>query len=162
MVDELVISAYEQNISTEMNDRLDQLEAEMRSLPQVKRELNHWFFPGLYLRQLRMQKDTMWMSRIHDTEHPFVITQGSAYVKENDGPWQYLQAPYFGKTMPGTRRVLIIPEMCVWTTTHVLSFVTGEENNLSEKEKNEFAEKIMDTITEKHSNPYVNCIENEN
>ncbi|HEY1107424.1 MAG TPA: hypothetical protein VGE76_02290, partial [Opitutaceae bacterium] len=60
-------------------------------------------------------------SKIHKTEHPFVITQGRVSVySENDGA-QHLRAPYTGITRPGTRRILVIHEDTVWTTFHPTS-----------------------------------------
>lgn len=155
MVNDLHISAYEQRTSPELNDRLDELEALMLAEKQCERKINHHFTPGLYMRQIMMETNTLWMSKIHATEHPYAITQGCAYVKVNDQPWELLRAPYYGITKPGTRRVLIIPERCVWTTFHALSIVNGSENNLSKEEKERFAESIMDLITEKHENKYL-------
>jgi hypothetical protein len=99
--------------------RLDELEIELSQQEnQIEPMLIHYFTPGLYTREIYMVAGSLIISKIHKTEHPFVISAGKAYVKKNDGDWELLEAPYTGITYPGTRRVLYIEEDCVWTTFH--------------------------------------------
>lgn len=160
MVEELEISAYEKTISPEMNDRLDQLEAELLSLPQVECAIYHLFTPKMYARQILMPADTMIMSMIHRETHPYVVTKGVAHVKVNDGPWKIVMEGFHGVTKAGTRRTLLIKEDCIWTTYHSVDFITGDENNLVGEEKTALLNRIVETIFEHHDNPYINGIEN--
>lgn len=57
-------------------------------------------------------------SKIHKTEHQFIVSQGAALVSENGGPKVLLVAPYHGITKPGTWRTLFILMDCIWTTMH--------------------------------------------
>lgn len=155
MVGENEISPYEKIISAEMNDRMDRLEAALLAQPQVKCPTNHFFTPGIYMRQIVMYSQTVVMSMIHKFEHPFVVTQGKAKVKVNDEPWETIEAPFYGVTKPGSRRVLKIEELCIWTTIHPLDFIQGTENNLSKEEKLELVNRIVEIIFEKHDNPYL-------
>jgi hypothetical protein len=91
---------------------------ELRKLPQVEMPLKHTFTPGMYARQIFMPKGTLVISRIHKTEHPYVVTEGRARVWTEDNGVVDIKAPHFGVTKPGTCRVLYIVEDCTWTTFH--------------------------------------------
>ena len=78
----------------------------------------HRFTPGLYCREIRLPAGSINTSRIHKTEHPFVISQGHCRVYRNTNEWEDIRAPHFGVTTPGTRRVVIAFEETIWTTFH--------------------------------------------
>ncbi len=80
--------------------------------------VTHHFTPGLYAREIFMPARSIVVSRIHKTEHPFVVSKGRCYVYNEKGEAVEIVAPYFGVTMPGTRRVLYMIEDTVWTTFH--------------------------------------------
>lgn len=101
----------------------------------------HRFTPGLYIREIFMPAGSVLTSKIHKTEHPFVISKGSVSVySDNDGA-QHITAPYTGITKPGTRRFLVIHEDTIWTTFHVTDKTCIED--------------IEDEIIEPHCNPLV-------
>lgn len=128
---------------------VDELELKLRSLPQVYCPLDHTFTTGLYTRTIFMPKNTVVVSKIHKTEHPFIISKGVAYVRVNEQQWERLEAPHLGVTKPGTRRVLVIEEDCLWSTSHVLK--DGEmPTDDSEQAKLIAADKIEERIIEKH------------
>jgi hypothetical protein len=128
---------------------VDELELLLRSLPQADCPLDHTFTDGLYVRTIFMKEDNVVVSKIHRTQHPFVISKGAAYVRVNKEEWQLLEAPYLGVTEPNTRRVLIILKDCIWTTFHRL--VEGEQpENDSEEAKLIATDKIEERIIEKH------------
>ena len=82
--------------------------------------VTHRFTPGLYIREIRMPAGAVITSSIHNTEHPYVVSQGRCLVyREETGQWEAIQAPHSGITKPGTRRFLIIVTDTVWTTFHV-------------------------------------------
>jgi hypothetical protein len=97
---------------------MDILEAENAKLPQVNCPLVHRFTTGMYIREIHMPAGIVVTSRIHKTQHPFVITKGVCEVVKEDGTHEVLKAPYTGITEAGTRRVLLIHEDTVWTTFH--------------------------------------------
>ena len=101
------------------NPRINLVEAMIASCPQVELKTHHVFTPGLYTRTMFAPKGTILTSKIHKTEHPFVISQGRALVYTEDSGTIDMQAPYMGVTKPGTRRVLEILEDCIWSTFHV-------------------------------------------
>lgn len=87
----------------------------------------HRFTPGMYIREIYMPKGTLVISGIHKTEHPYVISKGSATVWTHDGGCERLNAPHTGITYPGTQRILFIHEDCIWTTFHPATETTPEE-----------------------------------
>jgi len=109
------------------NDIIDIVEARLIAIGgevQGKGEyiypVKHYFTPGLYVREITMPEGAVLTSKIHKTEHPFVISKGKClvYLNREDG-WKELSSPYIGITKPNTRRILAILEETVWTTFHV-------------------------------------------
>ena len=100
--------------------RIDALEAAMLSgeIRAVDLPLVHRWTPGLYIRQIFMPAGTLLTSKIHKTEHPYVVTKGRVSVYIPGVGVQELAAGHFGITKPGTRRVLYIHEDTTWITFH--------------------------------------------
>ena len=109
-------------------DAINQLEAYMLQLPKTEYPLTHNFIPkngkldsGIYVRECVLPADTVFITEIHRTEHPFVISKGSAVVWCYDTGWVHFSAPHTGITKPGTRRVIRTLEETVWTTFHAVN-----------------------------------------
>lgn len=90
-------------------------------LRPVELPLTHRFTPGLYAREIFMPAGTLLTSKIHNTEHPFVVLSGCARVYIPGEGARVLRAGHVGITKPGTRRVLYIEEDCRWITFHPLA-----------------------------------------
>lgn len=136
------------------HNRIDELEAEMlKNLPPVDCPVIHTFTPGLYSRQIFMPAGSLATSRIHQTEHQFTISLGSALVKINDHQWERLEAPYNGKTQPGTRRILYIESDCIWTCYHPTDIMP---ENDSEEAVLIAVGLVEEKIIEKHENYLLN------
>lgn len=109
------------------HEKIDSLEARMllSGLPAVDLPLKHHFYSsGLYGREIFMPAGTLLTSKIHITEHPYVVLKGVAWVYIPGVGAERIEAPFFGTTKPHTRRVLYIEEDCTWVTFHPL--VEGE------------------------------------
>lgn len=107
-------------------ERLDKLEAAMlATAAMVELPLTHRFTPGLYAREIFMPAGTLLTSRIHKTEHPYVVLSGKVSVYIPGVGVEHFEAPFVGVTKPYTRRVLYIHEDCRWVTFHPL---TDEES----------------------------------
>lgn len=107
--------------------RMDELEALLSQLPPVDCPTVHRFTPGLYSREIFMPAGTLVTSKIHKTEHQFIISRGRVRVRNIvDGEWIELAAPYHGITPAGTRRVLQVLDDTVWTTLHVTDLTDVE------------------------------------
>ena len=106
---------------------LNELEAEMRRIgPCAEPPLEHRFTPGLYSRTIFMPKGLICTSKIHRTEHQFVVSKGVLKVWMGGG-WQLIKAPYIGITKPGARRALMILEDTIWTTFHPTTLTDLDE-----------------------------------
>jgi hypothetical protein len=100
------------------NERLNELCRALSPTPFQQENVTHTFTPGLYTRTGRAFAGEVVVSKIHKTEHPFVILEGVANVRDDQGEWRRIEAPYFGVTRPGTQRVLVVEEDIVWLTFH--------------------------------------------
>jgi hypothetical protein len=98
---------------------LNELERQIaRSNPVAPLPLEHRFTPGLYSRTIFMPKGLLCTSKIHKTEHQYVVSKGVLRVWSEELGWQMIRAPFIGITNPGARRALCILEDTVWTTFH--------------------------------------------
>ncbi len=111
----------------------------MRGLAIHGMPQTHTFTPGLYAREIRMPRGAVLTSKVHKTQHPFVVSSGAANVyNEAIGRWELIRAPHIGVTQPGTRRLLVIVQDMVWTTFHVTQTTDLEalEDELLEEDTN--------------------------
>jgi hypothetical protein len=140
-------------IIRENDDRLDELEVAMlENFEPVHCLTTHKFTDGMYIREIFMPAGSLITSKIHKTEHPYIVSYGKAAVSIDGDDWDEITAPYTGITIPGTRRVLYIIEDCIWTTFHRVDGMKSEYNNLDNKEKEKIVEKIEENILEPHLN----------
>ena len=100
----------------------DELEEFLRIYAKTnpdKTSVQHHFTEGLYTRQIFMPAGQLIVSKIHNTQHPFVVSKGAATVwTVGREDYQLIEAPYMGITEPGTRRILFIHQDMIWTTFH--------------------------------------------
>ena len=115
------------------DELLDQCEDVIRRMNEHEMKHTHTFTPGMYIRQIFIPARTILTSRIHLTEHPYVISKGDISVWTKETGTVRLKAPHSGVTKPGTRRLLFAHDDTIWTTYHV----TDETD----------VEKIVNTIT---------------
>ena len=98
--------------------QVDNLEQKIMDMPPAECPVVHRFTPGLYIREILMPKGTLITSKIHLTEHPYVISKGVVCVFIEGVGWKKYAAPFTGITKPYTRRILFIEEDTIWTTFH--------------------------------------------
>lgn len=133
-----------------LNGIMDAVQVAIADEPQVECPVKHLFTPGLYIREIVMPSDTVAVSKIHNSCHPFVVSKGKyAVVNAVTGLPEVIEAPYTGVTTKGARRVFHIVEEVVLTTFHPFDFITGEENHWTEAQKEELAERIEELIIDK-------------
>ena len=118
-------------------DRVE--EGLLASYPEVTFPLTHNFTPGLYTRTIYIPAGSFLTSKIHNTEHPFVIVTGSISVWTKETGAVTLHAPFHGVTKPGTQRILFAHTDTCWMTFH-----PTDETDLAV---------IEDQIIMKHTNP---------
>ncbi len=111
-----------------VDDALDFLEFHMANNYDIMDfPVHHRFTPGAYTREIHMPSGSLLTSKIHKTEHQYIISKGQAAVFTEGKGWDLVEAPYHGITKPGTRRLLYIFSDCIWTTMHVTDKTTVEE-----------------------------------
>ena len=96
----------------------------LRDLTPVECPLDHKFTPGLYVRTIFVRAGTLVATKIHKTEHPFVISKGAiaVFCSDDEGErFETHEAPYVGITKPNTRRIIFHIEDTVLSTFHTIS-----------------------------------------
>jgi hypothetical protein len=78
----------------------------------------HRFTPGLYSRIVHLSNGDAVISKIHKTEHQFVISKGVLAIWSPDKFWQVVQSPYHGITKRGDRRAVLAFSDVTWVTFH--------------------------------------------
>lgn len=87
-------------------------------LDSVEATVIHRFTKGLYSRELRLPAGSLNVSKIHKSEHQFVISKGHVEVWSKEKGSVHYVAPYIGITEPGTQRAVFAHEDTVWLTFH--------------------------------------------
>jgi len=122
-------------VPIDVNSAIDAVQVQMMSRPAAECPVTHRFTNtgqpngGMYMREIFMPAGSLIVSKIHNTQHPYVVLEGAAMVWNGvDGVEPVLlQAGHVGITEPGTRRVLYIVEDCRWITFHPTEKTTVEE-----------------------------------
>jgi hypothetical protein len=110
---------HESLVREEANAAIDMLEAALlERFPKIDCPLNHTFGDGLYVREIFMPAGSKVTSKIHKRRHPYFVMKGRVRVWIDGIGWQMIEAPHFGWTEPGTRRVLDVIEGTFWITVH--------------------------------------------
>jgi hypothetical protein len=105
-------------MTLQQQERVDAVHRFCATQPPAQCPVTHRFTPGLYAREIFMPAGSLIVSKIHKTEHPFVVISGHAAVWDAANGLQQLRGGHVGITKPGTRRVLFIHEDCRWITFH--------------------------------------------
>jgi hypothetical protein len=106
----------------------------------------------MYIREIFMPAGSLITSKVHKTEHPYIVSYGKVAVSIDGDEWDEITAPYTGITKPGTRRILYILEDCIWTTFHRVDDMKSEYNDLNDDEKENIVKEIEEKILEPHVN----------
>lgn len=100
-----------------VRNAIHQLGLAMEKLPQCEQILDHIYADGLYGRKWSCEAGNIIVTEIHRVEHISSLVKGKIVIANEDG-CQVLEAPQFFVTKPGTQRVLLTLEDCVFTTVH--------------------------------------------
>jgi len=143
------VALIDSDIETSTDEKIDELELRLKDYPTIECPLVHRFTPGLYIREIFMPAGSMITSKIHKTEHPYVVSKGKVSVfTDNDGEI-LIEAPFTGITKPGTRRVLYNHEDTIWITFHPVCISPLDDTIESITDA---VNKIEGLIIEKHDN----------
>lgn len=87
-------------------------------LPPAGIRIENKFAPGVYLRKMFAKPGAMIVSKVHKTEHFFILAQGRILVFDGVHEAVILKAPYQGLTMPGAQRLGIVLDEVLWINIH--------------------------------------------
>ena len=106
-------------LAKEANELIDLLELKIFCMPpQQPMPVTHRFTDGMYIREIFIPKGNWLTSKVHNTEHPYVIFRGREFCFSKEYGCQFMESPGIGITTPGTRRVLYALEDTSWATFH--------------------------------------------
>jgi hypothetical protein len=111
--------------------RITALQGYFKELPQVDCPLTHEFKGGFYMRTIHVPSGTVVISKIFKQDFPFYISKGAVSVWVEDGGVKHLQAPFWGHTVAGSRRIIVHHTDVDWTTIHWV----GDLRDLDQIEK---------------------------
>lgn len=105
-----------------MINKMLEVEAALANVPSARfgddcGPLEHTFADGLYVRQFSGLKNTIVVSKLHKTNHPYFVLKGDVSVLTDKGSIR-IKAPHWGITKAGTKRILYFHEDTVWITVH--------------------------------------------
>jgi hypothetical protein len=101
-----------------VHERVDAVHRLLATLPPADMPVTHRFAPGCYSREMLLPKGVMAISKIHKTEHFFVVLAGELSVWDAETGLRRVTAGFIGVTKPGTRRIGYAHENCRWVTFH--------------------------------------------
>lgn len=106
-------------IKAKVDERLNSAEFAIAQMQPVEIELTHRFTPGLCSREMRAPEAAWLATKIHKTEHQWVLSSGIVAVYTSGKELvEVVEAPAHGITVPGTRRLFLTLTPAVWTTFH--------------------------------------------
>jgi hypothetical protein len=97
---------------------IDFIAHELAGLPQKPAPVMHRFAPGIYLREIFMEADSIVIGRVHKTRHFNVLLTGACLIVHADGRREELRAPMTFVSEAGVQKVLYILEDMQWQTIH--------------------------------------------
>jgi hypothetical protein len=100
-------------------EKIAYLMREFGALPQVECPLQHYFAPGVYVREIFMPAGAIVIGKIHKTEHFNIIQRGAVSLISPDGSRELLHGPCTFVSKAGVQKVLYIHEDTVWSTIHI-------------------------------------------
>ena len=131
----------------DLYDKMVEFEQAIGQMPGAKFgddccPLEHSFADGMYIRKMTAPRGMINVSKLHKTNHPFFILEGSVSILTETGIIR-ITAPHFGITKAGTKRVVYFHEDTVWITCHAT-----KETDL-EKIEDEVIAKTFDELPER-------------
>lgn len=133
-----------------VNEFMDNVELFMSTLPPaLEIKYKHIFLPGVYIRKMYAPKNAIITSKVHKTEHAFIVNQGRILVYDGIHKAVILKAPYDGVTLPGTRRLGIVLDDCIWINIHPTNIKPKDDSD-------EALEEALNKIEKKVIVPYKN------
>ena len=114
-------------MQTPAQRQVDAMQRDMMKLPQVECPLDHEFTKLFYLRTIHVPAGTLVVSKIFKADFPFFISRGRVSVWIEGEGVVHREAPFWGFTKAGTRRIIYHHTDVVWSTIHPGVFGSVEQ-----------------------------------
>ena len=105
-------------MQTPMQQRVTAAKEAMLKMPQVECPLDHEFVRQFYIRTVHVPAGTLVVSKIFKADFPFFISKGKVSVWVEGQGVVHREAPFWGFTKAGTRRIIMHHTDVDWTTFH--------------------------------------------
>tara|TARA_R100000935_G_scaffold58460_1_gene95692 strand:+ start:1949 stop:2401 length:453 start_codon:yes stop_codon:yes gene_type:complete len=79
--------------------------------------LKHSFAHGIYVREMKMDKETFVIGKIHKHDHIWFLLSGYLIVATENGTEEY-KAPCYVKAPAGSKRAIYAVEESIWVNVH--------------------------------------------
>lgn len=116
-------------------EKLMEFHRELTKLPQVDCPIQHFFAPGLYVRQIWIPAGVACTGYIHVQSCITTLSRGVIAVSDGEITRE-LQAPYTFVCRPGTMKAVLVSEEVVWADSYTN---TDNETNIEKLEARLFA-----------------------
>jgi hypothetical protein len=125
LIEQALLSVVAQNAeSLSHREKVAYIVQQLEKIEQAPCPVNHYFAPGVYVREVFMKAGLVVIGKIHKTEHINIIECGRVSIVHADGTTEQYAAPYTFVSKAGVQKVLYIHEDTLWKTVHV----TDERN----------------------------------
>jgi hypothetical protein len=98
----------------------------MSKMPQYEPPTEHFFYGGMYCRQVWRPAGCTIVGKVHKKEHFYVVVSGTICVTTDDGV-QTITGPKVLLSRPGTKRAVYAITDALCMTFHVAEATTVEE-----------------------------------
>jgi hypothetical protein len=126
-----------------------ELEALMRTMPQVESPAQHYHLSGVYCRSLFIPKGCLLTGKIHNHESIGILAQGTLRITNGETS-VVVTAPYITVDKPGVKRLGYAETDCTFITVHRtdLDSVEAIEDALVSDTFEEYGQKTQQLIGE--------------
>jgi hypothetical protein len=102
--------AVQQDIDSLLSQKVETLLSHTLTLPQVDCQTNHYFGPGIYIREMTIPAGSLIIGKPHRKEHMCVMLQGKMIFVSADGEKKELVAPLTFVGGPGRKIAYILED----------------------------------------------------
>ena len=88
--------------------------------------VKHSFAEGCYIREIYNPANEIIITAIHAQSHPFFLLKGEMSILTHDGI-EHIEAPHYGITKPGIKRVIYTHTPCNFVTVHATELTDPDE-----------------------------------
>jgi hypothetical protein len=97
----------------ELRGKIHAFEDFLKTMPQIQIPVEHFFTPGIYVREVYIPKDTYMTGSIYKGEHVHIISKGRVIIATEDGQREIV-APCTFIAKAGMKRAGYALEDTVW------------------------------------------------